>query len=103
MLVKIEDINYSYGNEIVTISAQCRIYTDDGATMLHERGINASVNIINDPEPKARLLDSLTTQAQEVKDKFVQIMGIVQNFYPSAGSPREALALLGQDVEGGIV
>lgn len=103
MLVKIENINYSYGNEIVKISAQCRIYTDDGTTLLHERGISASVNIVNDSDPKTRLLNMLTTQAQEVKDKFVQIMGIVQNFYPSASSPQEALALLGQDVEGGIV
>ncbi len=102
MITKIENMSYSYSAGILSLSATCVLYADDGTTVLHQYGISSKCNVA-DPDMQAKLVVDLTAKAQDVKDTYNAVMATVGAFYPTATDPAEAISLLASDVEGGIV
>ena len=101
MIAKLENINFSVSGEILNVSGSVKIYADDGATVLYERGISAKGNF-NDANLKTILINKLTSAMQDIVDKYKAKMALIQGFYPSASTPQEALDELKAEVENGV-
>lgn len=101
MIAKLEDINFGVSGDIINVSGTVRLYADDGQTVLFERGISAKGNF-NDPNLKSILVSRLTSEMQNIVDRYKARMQLIQSFYPSAATPQDALGELKAEVENGV-
>ena len=112
MIAKIENPSFSYmGNNIVSVSGSVVIYADDGTTELYHKGINTKSNIrdttVNAEGEfywKVRVENALAKQAQDVIDKYKEIMEVVAaKAWPDVSTPDDALKALTSDVEAKLI
>jgi len=103
MVVKIVNPSYSYlGGAKVSFSATVQLLTDDEAVELYSKTIAITQNL-QDSNWKDKMIKQYTAEAQSVVDKYKEIMSVVQQAYPDAASPEEAMTMLAEEVQGKVV